>query len=143
MEFNIWCDPEAADVVFSSGVPNEMVGPNATRPVAPTPERRAQIRAIGSRTGGIVVDMLDFYSARSRVLSGLLGGSMHDRLALASPVDSEVLRFGPMHVAVEPRGTHTYGMTVRGARHLPPDSPSPVAAGLPRGTRQTPRLRHR
>ena len=62
--------------------------------------------------------MLDFYSERLRVLSGLPGGSMHDPLAVAALVDPEVLRFEPMHVAIELRGTHTYGMTLCDARHL-------------------------
>ena len=117
-EFNIWCDPEAAHVVFTSGIPIKMVGLNVTRQVAATPERRAQIRALGSRTGTHVADMLDFYSERLRVLSGLPGGSMHDPLAVAALVDPEVLRFEPMHVAVELRGAHTYGMTLCDARHL-------------------------
>jgi pyrimidine-specific ribonucleoside hydrolase len=117
-EFNIWCDPEAAHVVFTSGIPIKMVGLNVTRQVAATPERRAQIRALASRTGTHVADMLDFYSERLRVLSGLPGGSMHDPLAVAALVDPEVLRFEPMHVAIELRGTHTYGMTLCDARHL-------------------------
>jgi pyrimidine-specific ribonucleoside hydrolase len=130
-EFNIWCDPEAAHAVFTSGVPIKMVGLNVTRQVAATPERRAQIRAIGSRTAAIVADMLDFYSERLRVLAGLPGGSMHDPLAVAALVDPDVLRFEPMHVAIELRGTHTYGMTLCDARHLRVDSPA--AARPPRG----------
>jgi inosine-uridine nucleoside N-ribohydrolase len=117
-EFNTWCDPEAAHIVFTGGVPIKMVGLNVTRQVAATPERRAQIRTLGSRTGAHVADMLDFYSERLRKLSGLPGGSMHDPLAVPALVDSEVLRFEPMHVAIELRSTHTYGMTLCDARHL-------------------------
>jgi inosine-uridine nucleoside N-ribohydrolase len=131
-EFNIWCDPEAAHVVFSSGIPIKMVGLNVTRQVAATPERRAQIRKIGNRASGIVADMLDFYSERLRALFGLAGGSMHDPLAVAALVDPEILRFEPMHVAVELRGTHTYGMTVCDARHLGTDDAMP-AGGVHRG----------
>src|SRR5215212_6529720 len=76
-EFNILCDPEAAHVIFTSDVPIKMVGLNVTRQVAATPERRAQVRALGSRTATHVADMLDFYSERIRMLSGLPGGSMH------------------------------------------------------------------
>ena len=130
-EFNIWCDPEAAHAVFTSGIPIKMVGLNVTRQVAATPERRGQIRAIGSRTSTHVADMLDFYSERYRVVSGLPGGAMHDPLAVAALVDPEVLRFEPMHVAIELRGTHTYGMTVCDGRHL--RAGSTVALGPPRG----------
>ncbi|MBK9944670.1 MAG: nucleoside hydrolase [Kouleothrix sp.] len=117
-EFNIWCDAEAAHVVFSSGIPIKMVGLNVTRQVAATPERRAQIRAMGTRTGVIVADMLDFYSQQLATLFGLPGGSMHDPLAVAALIDPTILTFEPMHVAVELRGEHTYGMTLCDARHL-------------------------
>ncbi len=132
-EFNIWCDPEAAHVVFTSGIPIKMVGLNVTRQVAATPERRQQIRSMRTRTAGIVADMLDFYSERLRVLSGLPGGSMHDPLAVAALVDPDVLRFEPMHVAIELRGTHTYGMTLCDARHLRADNPAAGRAREPRG----------
>jgi inosine-uridine nucleoside N-ribohydrolase len=130
-EFNIWCDPEAAHVVFSSGIPIKMVGLNATRLVAATEERRAKVRAIGSTTSRHVADMLDFYSERYRVVNGLPGGAMHDPLAVAALIDPEILRFEPMHVAVELRGTHTYGMTVCDSRHLRADAP--IALRPPRG----------
>ena len=123
-EFNIWCDPEAAHVAFTSGVPIKLVGLNVTRQVMATPERRAQIRAMNSVTSGHVADMLDFYGERYRVVSGLPGGAMHDPLAVAALVDPDIVRFEPMHVAVELRGTHTYGMTVCDHRHLPAHDPA-------------------
>ena len=123
-EFNIWCDPEAAHVAFTGGVPIKLVGLNVTRQVMATPERRAQIRAMNSVTSGHVADMLDFYGERYRVVSGLPGGAMHDPLAVAALVDPDIVRFEPMHVAVELRGTHTYGMTVCDHRHLPAHDPA-------------------
>ncbi|MCC7021773.1 MAG: nucleoside hydrolase [Thermomicrobiales bacterium] len=132
-EFNIWCDPEAAHVVFTSGIPIKMIGLNVTRQVAATPERRAQIRSMGRRTSGIVADMLDFYSERVRALTGVPGGAMHDPLAVAALVDPDVLRFEPMHVAIELRGTHTYGMTVCDARHLHVTDLTPTRANGHRG----------
>lgn len=120
-EFNIWCDPEAAHVVFTSGVPIKMVGLNITRQVGATPERRAQIREMGTRTAIAVADMLDFYSERLQTLFGLSGGSMHDPLAVAALVDPDMITFEAMHVAVELHGEHTYGMTVCDYRHLGAD----------------------
>lgn len=111
-EFNIWADPDAAHVVFTSGIPIKMVGLNVTRLVAATPEYRAQIRGFGSKTAVAVADMLDFYSERLALLYGLPGGSMHDPLAVAALIDPDMLTFEPMHVAIELTGTHTYGMTV-------------------------------
>jgi inosine-uridine nucleoside N-ribohydrolase len=126
-EFNIYCDPEAAHVVFTSGIPIKMIGLNVTHQVPATAERRAQIRTIGNRASTHVADMLDFYSRHEDA-----GGSMHDPLAVAALVDPEILTFEPMHVAIELNGTHTYGMTVCDGRHLRPD-PSAGAARPPRG----------
>jgi inosine-uridine nucleoside N-ribohydrolase len=115
-EFNIYADPEAAHVVFTSGIPITMVGLNVTRQVPATPERRAQVRALGTRTAGLAADLLDFFSERVRRIFGLPGGAMHDPLAVAALAAPDVVTLQPMHVAVELRGEHTYGMTVCDAR---------------------------
>lgn len=133
-EFNIWADPDAAHVVFSSGIPIKMVGLNVTRRVEATPERRAQVRALGNRTAEVVAQLLDFYSERLQKLFGLRGGSMHDPLAVAALVAPDVLRFKPMHVAVELRGEHTYGMTLCDYRHHDPsniEQGGGIVRGLP------------
>lgn len=47
-EFNILCDPEAADIVFGCGVPVTMFGLNATHQVRATPEVVARLAALGT-----------------------------------------------------------------------------------------------
>lgn len=126
-EFNIWADPEAADVVFRSGVPIRMVGLNVTRQVPATPSHRRRIRALGTRTGRAVAELLDFYSEQLALRYGLPGASMHDPLAVSALADPQVLRFESMQVDIELSGEHTYGMTVCDRRHLSTD-----AAGLVR-----------
>jgi len=121
-EFNIHCDAEAAHVVFTSGIPIKMVGLNATRQVPAPPERCAQVRAVGNRTAAIAADLLDFFGERARRVFNLPGGVMHDPLAVAALAAPEILTFEPMHVAIELRGEHTYGMTVCDARHVRADS---------------------
>jgi inosine-uridine nucleoside N-ribohydrolase len=120
-EFNILCDPEAAQVVFTSGIPIKMIGLNVTHQVLATPDYRARIRTIGRTTTTHVADMLDFYSGGETAKTGLSGGAMHDPLAIAALVDPDILTFEPMHVAIELTGTHTAGMTLCDGRHLGPD----------------------
>ncbi len=120
-EFNILCDPEAAHVVFTSGIPIKMIGLNATRQVLATPEYRKRVRSIGSTTSTHVADMLDFYSRGEGGQTGLPGGAMHDPLAVAALIDPDILTFEPMHVAVETNGTYTDGMTLCDGRHLGED----------------------
>jgi len=111
-EFNIYADPEAAQIVFTSGIPIKMVGLNVTRQVPAMAERRAQVRAIGNQTAILAADLLDFFSLQVQRIFGLPGGAMHDPLAVAVLLDPELVQFQPMHVAIELRGEHTYGMTV-------------------------------
>jgi purine nucleosidase len=111
-EFNIYADPEAAQIVFASGIPIKMVGLNVTRQVPATPDRREHVRAVGNRTAILAADLIDFFSAQVKKIYSLPGGAMHDPLAVAVLLDPEVVRFQPMHVAVELRGEHTYGMTI-------------------------------
>jgi inosine-uridine nucleoside N-ribohydrolase len=120
-EFNILCDPEAAHVVFTSGIPIKMIGINVTHQVLATPEYRERVRKIGSTTSTHVSAMLEFYSAAESAHTGLSGGSMHDPLAVAALIAPEILVFEPMHVAVELTGTYTAGMTLCDGRHLGPD----------------------
>jgi inosine-uridine nucleoside N-ribohydrolase len=119
-EFNIYADPEAAHIVFTSGIPIKMVGLNVTRQVPATPDRRAQVRALGSRTALAAAEMLDFFSLQVQRIFGLPGGAMHDPLAVAALLDPRIATFQPMHVAVELRGEHTYGMTVCDGRAVRP-----------------------
>ena len=121
-EFNIWADPEAADVVFRSAVPIKMVGLNVTRQVPATPEHRRRIRALGTRTAHAVAELLDFFSEQLRRRYGLPGASMHDPLAVSALDDPRVLRFEPMKVDIELSGQHTCGMTVCDHRHLSTES---------------------
>ncbi|HWQ12684.1 MAG TPA: nucleoside hydrolase [Roseiflexaceae bacterium] len=128
-EFNIYADAEAAHIVFTSGIPIKMVGLNVTRQVTATPDRLAQVRAIGTRTARVAAGLLEFLGAQVRRF-GLPGGAMHDPLAVAALVAPDVVAFEPMHVAVELRGEHTYGMTVcdaRPSRSAPPNAEVAVA----------------
>jgi inosine-uridine nucleoside N-ribohydrolase len=130
-EFNIWCDPEAAHVVFTSEIPIRMVGLNVTRQVLATPDRRDRIRGMGHVSTTHVADMLDHYSAAEAVYSGLPGGAMHDPVAVAALVDPDIVTFEPMHVAIELSGTHTAGMTLCDGRRLGPDMRA-IRTSLPR-----------
>jgi inosine-uridine nucleoside N-ribohydrolase len=117
-EFNIWCDPEAAHVVFSSGVPIKMVGLNLTHQTIVTPAEIERIRAIGSRTGQIVTELLEFHCGEYRRHWGMAGAPLHDPCAVAWLIDPSLIAGRSLHVTVELRGDYTRGMTVCDYRHL-------------------------
>jgi len=117
-EFNIYFDPEAAHAVFTSGIPIKMVGLNVTEQVIATPQRRQQLRALGTRVAQASAEMLDFYGGAVERAYGGAGGAMHDPLAVAALIDPGILEFERMHVAVELAGQYTLGQTLCDDRFL-------------------------
>src|SRR5256712_8131491 len=117
-EFNIYFDPEAAHAVFTSGIPIKMVGLNVTEQVIATPQRRQQLRALGTRVARAAAEMLDFYAGAVERAYGFAGGAMHDPLAVSALIDPGVMQFEHMHVAVELAGRDTAGPDRGCARFL-------------------------
>jgi inosine-uridine nucleoside N-ribohydrolase len=101
-EFNIHVDPEAADVVFSSGLPVTLA----------TDEVLERLRGLGTPLADTVVGLLGFFRDRYRDLWGLPAPPVHDPVAVARVIDPELVRCEEAHVAVELHGTHTRGATV-------------------------------
>jgi purine nucleosidase len=87
-EFNVWVDPEAAKVVFSSGMPLEMVGLDISRKHASfTPEESAELRGVGTPLAEFCVDI-------QRVVLGEWDGGFElaDPIAMAVALDAGVAR---------------------------------------------------
>ncbi len=112
-EFNIFVDPDAAKIVFESGIPITMVGLDATHEAYIMPEEidhifkdQAQNDAI-DRIRHIIEDL-----AKVSMGFGFKGAIMHDPLALASLIDHEVMETKDYHVDVETKGEYTRGKTV-------------------------------
>ena len=59
-EFNILVDPEAAKIVFESGIPIKMAGLNLTRQNHMDMADVEQLRAIGGTVGDFAADILEF-----------------------------------------------------------------------------------
>ncbi len=124
-EFNIWADPEAAAVVFGSGVPIVMAGLDLTHEFLATSERIARVRAIPGELAAILADLFDFFSQRYVARHvGMAGAAVHDPLAVLALTHPHLFEREPRHVAIETRGEHTRGMTVIDRRTLV-DRPAP------------------
>jgi inosine-uridine nucleoside N-ribohydrolase len=124
-EFNVFVDPEAADVVFSSGLPVTMCGLNVTHQALATDVVMDRLRALGTPLAETVVGLLGFFRDRYRELWGLEAPPVHDPVAVARVIDPALVRCEDAHVAVELHGTHTRGATVCdrfGVRGLAPNA---------------------
>jgi inosine-uridine nucleoside N-ribohydrolase len=107
-EFNIWLDPEAAKIVFNSGIPMVAAGLDTTT----HPDYRMSremfegIVAKGNRTTDLVNDL-----CRSLV-ERFNGFSLHDPQAMAYVIDPTMFTTEKYKVDVECTGELTRGMTV-------------------------------
>ena len=108
-EFNVWVDPEAAKVVFSSGMPLKMVGLDISRKHAVfTPEESADLRSVGTPLAEFCVDI-------QRVVHNEWDGGFElaDPIAMAVALDPAVAtRVERRFVAVETGGEWCRGQTV-------------------------------
>jgi len=111
-EFNIYVDPEAADIVFRAGVPITMAPLDVTHEVLTTQERLDRIAGIGNRAGGAVSQMLSFSERFDLEKYGWAGAPLHDPCVIAWLLDPEIFTGRRVNVAIETRGEFTLGMTV-------------------------------
>ena len=128
-EFNIWVDPEAARIVFGSGIKVTMVGLDVTMKARLGEADLGRIAELGrSPATRFIRELLapSFERARARGFPG--GLAMHDPLTVAYVMDPSLLRVGGFHVDVETRGRLTEGMTVVDGRPWRPEgAPGPNA----------------
>lgn len=111
-EFNIIADPEAADVVFRSGVPITMIGLDVTHQALLDREAAATLRALGTRSGRIAAELTDYALDRNLEWSGSLTTAIHDAVAIAHLVVQDLVAVAPYHVTVDTTQGPARGRTV-------------------------------
>jgi pyrimidine-specific ribonucleoside hydrolase len=110
-EFNILVDPEAADIVFNSGVPITMAGLDVTEKALIFPEDFERIRALNNPVATVVAEWLDFFYQFHRA-KGYDGAPLHDAVAVTALVRPEILTMKDYYVQVEIAGDFCRGMTI-------------------------------
>jgi len=111
-EFNIAADPESAAVVFEAGWPLTMAPLDLTYQALATDDVIARFGEIPGHLGGIVVELLEFFSSRYRAERALAAAPVHDPCAVAWLIDRDVFTTRPATVVVETAGTYARGQTV-------------------------------
>jgi pyrimidine-specific ribonucleoside hydrolase len=110
-EFNIHVDPEAASVVFESGLPITMSGLDVTHQAGVGLGERKRLRALG-HIGGVVAELMEYFAATYERVYGFGAPPLHDPVALAAVVEPHLLETRPMRVDVECESELTRGETV-------------------------------
>ncbi len=109
-EFNIWNDPEAAQIVLKSGIPVTVHGLDVTHKALILTEEFALFRARKDNpVAQFVADLLDFYAICYTGERKLPGCPMHDSCAIASLIDPSLFTILDAHIEIDLAGEATRG----------------------------------
>ncbi len=111
-EFNIYADPEAADIVFRSGLPITMMGLDVTHQALLDRDAADALRATGTTSAGIAAELTDYALDRNMEWSGRTTTAIHDAVAVAHLAIADLVDVAPYHVAVDTGTGPARGRTV-------------------------------
>ncbi|NJL85823.1 MAG: nucleoside hydrolase [Leptolyngbyaceae cyanobacterium SM1_1_3] len=111
-EFNFYVDPHAARVVFESGAKLTLISLDVTHQALTTPERLANIRAIGSPVSKAAADLLAYYGVTDAVKYGLPGAPLHDPCVIAYLLQPNLFTAEAAAVVIETQSELTLGRSV-------------------------------
>jgi pyrimidine-specific ribonucleoside hydrolase len=110
-EFNALVDPEAASIVFASGVELTMVGLDVTHKALFTRAHADRLRGTG-RVGRVVAELSDFFQLFHEQRYGFDGSPIHDAMAVGHVIDPTLLTTLHTSVEIETESEHCDGRTV-------------------------------
>lgn len=110
-EYNIWADPHAADIVFSSGAACVVMGLDVTHQVRSDPARTAAIAAIDTPPARASAALLEFSNAIERDIVGGIGAPIHDPCVVAYLLAPQLFTLRPCDLRVETASPLTLGHT--------------------------------
>ncbi|MGH1648844.1 ribosylpyrimidine nucleosidase [Enterococcus gilvus] len=111
-EFNIFADPEAAHVVFTSGAPIVMMGLDLTNQTLCTLEIIERMEAVGNVAGKLFGDIMRFTLKSQFECFGLEAGPLHDATCVGYLISPEAFETQEMYVEVDSNRGPCYGRTV-------------------------------
>ena len=113
-EYNIWVDPEAAKIVFDSGLPIEMVGWDiSVQSAVFSPEDSARLRAVGTPLAQFCVDIQKALNNFALTKTKLAGFDLPDPITMAIAIDPSIAtKTEHVYVAIETQSDLTLGETV-------------------------------
>lgn len=111
-EFNIYADPEAADIVFRSGIPITMMGLDVTHQALLDASSTARLRAGGTASGRIAAELVDYALDRERAWYDAPAAAIHDAVAVGHLAIADLVAVAPYHVEVDTAHGPARGRTV-------------------------------
>ena len=119
-EYNMWADPEAANIVFTSNTPKFMVGWDISRKFSIINDAEAEeLLALGTDKAQVAVACQAVLREFCRNTTGLDGFDLPDPIALAAAIDPRVVTATTSYaVSVCCNDGPTRGMTILSDRHM-------------------------
>lgn len=111
-EFNIHVDPQAAEIVFHSGVPLVVLPLDATHQVLTNRPRIEAFRGLGTPVGHAVASWTDFFERFDMEKYGSEGAPLHDPCVIAYLLQPDLFEGRHINVEIETVSELTMGMTV-------------------------------
>ena len=111
-EFNIYVDPDAAAIVFASGVPITMFPLDVTHKALVLPADLERFRTIGTPVGDAVAGMLGYYERHDVEKYGIAGAPLHDPCVIAYLIDPDLFSGKACRVEIETDSELTIGQTI-------------------------------
>jgi inosine-uridine nucleoside N-ribohydrolase len=111
-EFNIYADPEAADVVFRSGVPITMMGLDVTHQALLDRSSSEALRATGTESARIAAELTEYALDRNMEWGGRTTAAIHDAVAVGHLAIPDLVDVATYHVAVDTTDGPARGRTV-------------------------------
>jgi len=111
-EFNIYADPEAAQIVFNSGMPITVFPLDVTHQ---TKIYMDEIKRMQKYSSNIVSKMgllLEFFHQTYYDIFKIEGAPLHDPCTIAYLEDPEIFEYEDYYCQIETKGELTYGQTV-------------------------------
>ncbi|MEL7025684.1 MAG: nucleoside hydrolase [Pseudomonadota bacterium] len=111
-EFNIYVDPEAADIVFKSGIKITVMPLDVTHKALTTRSRVDAFRNLGTEPGRMVAEWTDFFERFDIEKYGSEGAPLHDPCVIAYLLQPDLFEGRHVNVEIETQSELTRGMTV-------------------------------
>jgi inosine-uridine nucleoside N-ribohydrolase len=111
-EFNIYADPEAADIVFRAGIPITMMGLDVTHQATLDAAAAGRLRATGTGSGSVAAELVDFAIERVGQWYGGTTTAIHDAVAVAHLAIPDLVSVAAYNVRVDTTDGPARGRTV-------------------------------
>ncbi len=117
-EFNIYTDPEAAKIVFASGIPVTMIGIDVCNKTKITSKDLENIINTDKKVSKFLGELMWYPPKPGYQPIPEDGWPLFDALAAAAVINRDIMDYGHYYVDVETKGEFTSGKTVVDTRNL-------------------------